>query len=92
MPASVIQITAQPGIQGDQVLQENLIFHGVRGGTKPKAILISSSSGRAGDPLREHMVASDDVVSPSDTGKFIHLPLADDETRARQRWIPCLPR
>ncbi|HXL09374.1 MAG TPA: Eco57I restriction-modification methylase domain-containing protein [Candidatus Bathyarchaeia archaeon] len=66
----------------DQVLQENLIFHGVRGGTKPKAILISTSSGRAGDPLREHMVASDDVVSPSDTGKFIHLPPANDETRA----------
>jgi adenine-specific DNA-methyltransferase len=65
----------------DRVLQENLIVHGVRGGTTPKAILISNSSGRAGDAVRERMVASDDVVSPSDKEKFIHLPLADDETR-----------
>ncbi len=65
----------------DQVLQENLIVHGVRGGTTPKTILISSSSGRVGDAVRERIVASDDVVSPSDREKFIHLPLAYDETR-----------
>ncbi len=65
----------------DQVLQENLIVHGIRGGPKPRAILISTTSGRAGDTVRERMVAFDDIVSPSDKEKFIHLPLIADEIR-----------
>lgn len=65
----------------DHVLQENVIVHGIRGGTTPKTILISSSSGRAGDAVRERIVASHDVVSPSDREQFIHLPLASDEPR-----------
>ncbi len=66
----------------DQVLQENLIIHAVRGATTPRSILISNSSGRAGGAVRERMVVSEDVVSPSDTEKFIHLPLSEDETRS----------
>jgi adenine-specific DNA-methyltransferase len=58
----------------DNVLQENIIFHAVRGRRQPAEIVISSSSGENGDAATERSVPFADVVHPRDPDKFIHIP------------------
>lgn len=67
----------------DQVLQENVIVHGFRGRTTPRDIVISSSSGRPDGTVRECIVAYEDVISPSDKERFIHLPTENGQSRTR---------
>lgn len=58
----------------DGVLQENIIFHAVKGNNQASEIMISSSSGREGDEVRETTVPFSQVVFPNDPEKFIHIP------------------
>lgn len=62
--------------RNDSVLQENIIFHAVKGRHQPKEMVISSSSGVHGDVIAESIFAFDEVVHPHDTEKFIHIPSA----------------
>lgn len=59
--------------RGGAVLQENIIFHAVKGAPKPEQIIISSSSGASGSPTAEREVEYREVVPPDDAERFIHL-------------------
>jgi len=79
---------------GDAVLQENIIFHAVKGAPKPRQVIISSSSGEHGGTVTEHAVDFREVVSPEDAEQFIHLPADDQHEQARramQRLSTSLP-
>lgn len=69
---------------GDAVLQENIIFHAVKGAPKPKQVIISSSSGDHGGAVTERAVDFSEVVSPGDAEQFIHLPADDQHEQARR--------
>lgn len=58
---------------GDQVLQENVIFHAVRGRDTPKQVLVSSSFG-PGSVATVQPVPPAAFVDPDDADLFIHLP------------------
>jgi adenine-specific DNA-methyltransferase len=58
----------------DGVLQENIIFHAIRGRKQPCEIVISSSSGENRDVVAQRVVPFADVVHPQDAEKFIHIP------------------
>ena len=54
------------------VLQENVIFHLVKGRDQG-AVIISSSDGSGGDVITSRLVEFDRVVHTGDQNKFIHL-------------------
>lgn len=69
---------------GDDVLQENIIFHAVKSAQKPEQVVISTSSGEPGAPVRDHVVPYRDVVSPADPEQFIHLVTDAGQERAKE--------
>jgi adenine-specific DNA-methyltransferase len=68
----------------DNVLQENIIFHAVKGGNQPRELLISSSSGEHGGDVTETSFAFAEIVHPHDAEKFIHIPSAAGHTTAKE--------
>lgn len=68
----------------DSVLQENIIFHAVKGRTQPRELVISSSSGELGDVVTESTLAFSEVVHPHDAEKFIHIPSTPSHTAAKE--------
>lgn len=58
----------------DSVLQENIIFHAVKGQNQPAEVVISSSSGEPGDEVAEAAIPFAEIVHPHDAEKFIHIP------------------
>ncbi len=68
----------------DAVLQENIIFHAVKDTTKPKRVIISTSSGEPAGTVTERVVDYCKIVSPNDAERFIHLPTDDQDAQARQ--------
>lgn len=69
---------------GDAVLQENLIFHAVKGASKPKGVVISTSSGQHGGTVTERTGDFREIVSPDDAEQCIHLPTGDQHAQARR--------
>lgn len=65
---------------GDDVLQENVIFHGVRGGA-PSSIKVTTSFGPADDGLAERTIAANELMLPHDPDCVMHV--VPDETDAR---------
>ncbi len=63
----------------DEVLQENIIFHGVKGGASDRPVEISSSTGADDDHVSFREVPYEQVVRPHDPDSFIHL--AGDEVQ-----------
>jgi len=63
----------------DGVLQENVIFHAIRGACRPKHITISSSEGSDFHKVNVRRVPYEHVVLPRDRDAFIHLVLNDDD-------------
>lgn len=59
----------------DNVLQENIIYHAVRGRQKPKSIIVSTSDGLDFDKVRAISVPYGRVVNPSDRDMFVHLDI-----------------
>lgn len=68
----------------DRVLQENVIFHAVKGRKQPGKVTISSSSGEAGDEITESQLPFPDIVHPGDTEKFIHIPSDTGHAAAKE--------
>jgi adenine-specific DNA-methyltransferase len=68
----------------DSVLQENVIFHAVKGQNQPRELMISSSSGKHGDVIAESVLSFAEVVHPHDTEKFIHIPSAPCHAVAKE--------
>lgn len=72
----------------DNVLQENIIYHAVRGVQKPKSITISVSEGLDFDKVRTISVPYGRVVQPGDRDMFIHLDV-DDADDSPAELIKC---
>jgi adenine-specific DNA-methyltransferase len=68
----------------DSVLQENIIFHAVKGRQQPRQLVISSSSGEQGDMVAEQMVPFAEIVHKQDSEKFIHIPSTSGHAAAKK--------
>jgi adenine-specific DNA-methyltransferase len=68
----------------DSVLQENIIFHAVKGRNQPRQIVISSSSGETGDVVAQKLISFAEVVHPQDAERFIHIPSASAHAAAKK--------
>jgi adenine-specific DNA-methyltransferase len=68
----------------DSVLQENIIFHAVKGREQPRRLVISSSSGEHGDIIAEKVIPFAEIVHKHDTEKFIHIPSASGHAEAKK--------
>jgi len=68
----------------DGVLQENVIFHAVKGRNQPPRMVISSSSGEGAAMIDENVVSFAEVVHPDDTEKFIHIPSSSGHAAAKK--------
>jgi adenine-specific DNA-methyltransferase len=67
----------------DNVLQENVIVHAIKGVPPPAEVIVSTSSGAAGSPSLEWVVPYREVVVPGDQERFIHLPADGRAMHAR---------
>lgn len=56
----------QAAFREDGVLQENIIFHAVKGRNQSDDITVSSSSGEHGDEVSESVISFVEVVHPRD--------------------------
>jgi adenine-specific DNA-methyltransferase len=65
-------------------LQDNIIFHAIKGRQQPRELVISSSSWERGDVVAEKRVAFAEVVRQHDLEKFIHIPSASAHTAAKK--------
>jgi len=68
----------------DSVLQENVIFHGVRTERANGNVKISVSRGSNFGDLQVRDVPFPEVVAPEDPDAFIHLIEADDSQRVKE--------
>lgn len=69
--------------RSDSVLQENIIFHAVKGRKQPRHMVISSSSGGPDDDITEAIFPFAEIVHPHDAGKFVHIPSATSHATAK---------
>lgn len=74
----------------DEVLQENIIFHAIKGAAQGP-VTISLSEGIDLAEVSHRRVPFDQIVHPSDPEQFIHIaPNGDDQLLADQmRALPC---
>jgi adenine-specific DNA-methyltransferase len=68
----------------DSVLQENIIFHAVKGHKQPRELVVSSSSGEHGDIVAEQLIPFAEIVHKNDLEKFIHIPSASCHAVAKK--------
>ena len=59
----------------DNVLQENIIYHAVRGHEKPDSVIVSTSKGLDFDKVSEICVPYGRVICPGDPDMFVHLDI-----------------
>jgi adenine-specific DNA-methyltransferase len=64
----------------DNVLQENIIVHGVKDQQQSDNVIVSSSSGRQNSAITERRVPYSDVVLPTDPERFIHVGIAEPQS------------
>jgi adenine-specific DNA-methyltransferase len=74
----------QAAFRDDSVLQENIIFHAVKGRNQPSEIIVSSSSGEHGDEVSESVFPFSEIVHPRDPEKFIHIPSSASHAEAKE--------
>lgn len=67
----------------DDVLQENVIVHAVKGRPRRAPVIISSSLNESPHERTCAVVPYSEVVSPDDPNQFIHLTVTDAESDAR---------
>ena len=65
-------------------MQENIIFHAIKGRQQPRKLVISSSTGESGDVVTENRVSFAEVVHERDAEKFIHIPSAFTHAAAKK--------
>lgn len=73
----------QAAFRDDSVLQENIIFHAVKGRNQPEELLISSSSGEYGADITETAFRFTEIVHPHDLQRFIHIPSTASHATAK---------
>lgn len=74
----------QAAFREDSVLQENIIFHAVKGRNQPAELFISSSSGQHGGTITETVFPFAEIVHPRDPEKFIHIPSTAGHATAKE--------
>jgi len=74
----------QAAFREDSVLQENIIFHAVKGRIQPRELIISSSSGETGGEVSETVFPFAEIVHPNDAEKFIHIPSCSSHGAAKE--------
>lgn len=67
----------------DDVLQENIIVHAVKGAPKPRQVTISTSSGEPHGAVNSRLVDFGEVVLPNDLEQFIHLQVDEQHSNAK---------
>ena len=68
----------------DSVLQENIIFHAIKGRKQPSELVVSSSSGKHGDIVAAKNIPFAEIVHKNDSEKFIHIPSASGHAGAKK--------
>lgn len=74
----------QATFRDDSVLQENIVFHAVKGRKQHHEILISSSSGQHGADITETVFSFAEIIHPNDAEKFIHIPSTSSHATAKK--------
>lgn len=74
----------------DNILQETLIFHAVKGAALPDKVHVSSVVEPDGIPVSGYDVPYSEVVSLDDPNVFIHIPL-ESKTQCTARQVCDLP-
>jgi adenine-specific DNA-methyltransferase len=69
----------------DSVLQENIIFHGIRNEPLKRTVRISTSKGPVFSDVQVRQVPFREVVAPNDSDAFIHLVENDDGRHVAER-------
>jgi adenine-specific DNA-methyltransferase len=69
----------------DDVLQENIIFHAIRGVGKPKHVTVSSSEGVDFSKVSFRRAPYEHLVLPKDRDGILHLMLDDADLRVKER-------
>lgn len=77
----------QAAFREDNVLQENIIFHAVKGRRQPREIVVSSSTGQPGNDVSESAIQFSEIVHPHDDEKFIHIPSAASHATAKAAMV-----
>jgi adenine-specific DNA-methyltransferase len=70
--------------RSDAVLQENIIFHAVKGHNQPRELIISSSSGKHDDEITKAILPFSEIVHPRDAERFIHIPSTASHATAKE--------
>jgi len=70
----------------DNVLQENVIFHAVKSKVKPEHVVISTSSGEPESPVRKKICDYNEIISPDDPERFIHI-ITDEKQFSMRKQI-----
>ncbi|MFZ2640773.1 MAG: Eco57I restriction-modification methylase domain-containing protein [Verrucomicrobiia bacterium] len=65
------------------VLQENIIVHAVKSSAKSSSVVVSKSSGAPHAPITARECAYNEIVSPGDPERFIHIVTDDVQQNAR---------
>ncbi|MFT6925518.1 MAG: adenine-specific DNA-methyltransferase [Psychromonas sp.] len=76
--------------KGDKVLQENVIFHIIKGQAQGHVEIISSTC--ADDPVPQIRITNfDEVINPNNPDRFIHIVTNDEQADIAQRigGMPC---
>ena len=74
----------QAAFRSDSVLQENIIFHAVKGSSQPSELIISNSSGDYGDDVTKRVLPFSEIVHPRDAEAFIHIPSSRSHADAKE--------
>lgn len=67
----------------DDVLQENVILHAVKGHRDSGSIRVSQSTGGHHDAGHSRTFPTTEIVSPADAEAFIHIPTSEQHLAAR---------
>jgi len=68
----------------DNVLQENVVFHAVKGRRQPPKVTISASSGTGSGDMLEARTCFGEIVHAKDPEIFIHIPSAATHTQSKE--------
>jgi len=74
----------EEAFKGDEILQENIIFHAVKTAAKEK-VLLSTSHGPSGDGMTLREVEYNQVVRPDDPDQIIHLATSEMDSFVQER-------
>ncbi|MBX3745565.1 MAG: Eco57I restriction-modification methylase domain-containing protein [Verrucomicrobiae bacterium] len=73
----------QAAFRDEAVLQENVIFHGIKQRQMAPRLIVSTSSGEPRAAVSETQASFSEIVHPEDPEKFIHIPSSSAHANAK---------